>query len=114
MPFNPDLVLMWDDDQYENFQEYVVPSYCIVAYERFPFKSPPDNVWGKGETFDLPGHPAAAKMLATRLIEEGFDTAYAYKPLRYMTALVNAWPSGWCNRTLAGRHAGRPLGGRSN
>src|SRR4029453_3593951 len=29
------------------------------------------------------GPRAAAKMLATRLIEEGFDTAYAYKPLHH-------------------------------
>jgi hypothetical protein len=81
--FNPDFVLMWGDDQYENFKEDIIPPYCIAAYDRFAFKSPPNNVWGKDETFELPGHPAAAKMLATRLIEEGFDTAYAYKPLHH-------------------------------
>jgi hypothetical protein len=81
--FNPDFILMWGDDQYENFKEDIVPPYCIGAYERFTFKSPPGNVWGQEETFDLPGHRTAAKMLATRLIEEGFDTAYAYKPLHH-------------------------------
>src|SRR4051794_21202215 len=27
--FKPDFVLMWGDDQYENFKEDVVPPYCI-------------------------------------------------------------------------------------
>ena len=35
--FKPDFVLMWGDDQYENFKEDVVPPYCISAYERFKF-----------------------------------------------------------------------------
>ena len=82
--FKPDFVLMWGDDQYENFKEDVVPPYCIAAYDRFKFATPPGNVWGETDkVFDLPGHPAAAKMLATRLIEDGFDTAYAYKPLHH-------------------------------
>ncbi len=80
--FKPDFVLIWGDDQYENFKEDVVPPYCISAYESFKFASPPGNVWGETDkTYELAGHRAAAKMLATRLIEEGFDTAYAYKPL---------------------------------
>jgi len=82
--FKPDFVLMWGDDQYENFKEDVVPPYCIAAYERFKFATPPGNVWGESDkVWDLAGHPKAAKMLASRLIEEGFDTAYAYKPLHH-------------------------------
>ena len=82
--FRPDFVLMWGDDQYENFKEDVVPPYCIAAYDRFKFAMPPGNVWGETDkTYELPGHPRGAKMLATRLIEEGFDTAYAYKPLHH-------------------------------
>ena len=82
--FKPDFVLMWGDDQYENFKEDVVPPYCIAAYERFKFATPPGNVWGETDkVWDLAGHPKAAKVLATRLIEEGFDTAYAYKPLHH-------------------------------
>ena len=82
--FKPDFVLMWGDDQYENFKEDVVPPYCLFAYERFRFATPPGNVWGETDkTWDLAGHPAAAKMLASRLIEEGFDTAYSYKPLHH-------------------------------
>jgi len=81
--FRPDFILIWGDDQYENFKEDIVPPYCISAYDRIKFSSPPGNVWGKVESFDLPGHPVAAKMLATQLIENGFDTAYAYKPLHH-------------------------------
>lgn len=82
--FNPDFVLIWGDDQYENFKEDIVPPYCVSAYDRFKFAVPPGNVWGESDkVYDLPGHRAAAKMLASRLIEDGFDTAYAYKPLHH-------------------------------
>jgi hypothetical protein len=82
--FRPDFVLIWGDDQYENFKEDVVPPYCIAAYDRFKFATPPGNVWGETDkVFNIAGHPTAAKMLATRLIEDGFDTAYAYKPLHH-------------------------------
>jgi hypothetical protein len=82
--FRPDFVLLWGDDQYENFREDIVPPYCIAAYEKFSFSPRADNVWGETDkVYELPGHRAAAKMLATRLIEQGFDTAYAYKPLHH-------------------------------
>jgi hypothetical protein len=60
-----------------------VPPYCLFAYERFKFATPPGNVWGESKAWELPGHPKAAKLLASRLIEQGFDTAYAYKPLHH-------------------------------
>ena len=82
--FQPDFVLLWGDDQYENFREDIIPPYCIAAYDKFTFSPRPDNVWGETDkTFELPGNRDAAKMLATRLIEQGFDTAYAYKPLHH-------------------------------
>ena len=31
--FNPDLVLVWGDDQYENFREDIVPSFCLLGYD---------------------------------------------------------------------------------
>ena len=68
----------------ENFREDIIPPYCIAAHEKFTFSPRPDNVWGETDkTFELPGNRDAAKMLATRLIEQGFDTAYAYKPLHH-------------------------------
>ena len=31
--FKPDVVIIWGDDQYENFQEDVVPPFAICAYD---------------------------------------------------------------------------------
>ena len=31
--FNPDLIVMWGDDQYENFKEDIVPPFAVLAYE---------------------------------------------------------------------------------
>lgn len=82
--FNPDFVLIWGDDQYENFREDIIPPFCIAAHEQFAFSPPRDNVWGETDkTYQVAGNRAAAKLLATRLIEAGFDTAYAYKPLHH-------------------------------
>ena len=68
----------------ENFREDIIPPYCIAAHDKFTFSPRPDNVWGETDrTYELPGNRSAAKMLATRLIEQGFDTAYAYKPLHH-------------------------------
>jgi hypothetical protein len=82
--FRPDFVLLWGDDQYENFRDDIIPPYCIAAHEKFSFSPRPNNIWGEtNKTFELPGNRAAAKLLAARLIEQGFDTAYAYEPLHH-------------------------------
>ena len=39
--FNPDFILMFGDDQYENFTEDIIPPFCIMAYDdltSYPFK----------------------------------------------------------------------------
>ena len=33
--FKPDVVLVWGDDQYENFKEDIIPAFCILAYDSF-------------------------------------------------------------------------------
>ncbi|MGH7932254.1 MAG: extradiol ring-cleavage dioxygenase, partial [Candidatus Binataceae bacterium] len=83
--FRPDFILMWGDDQYENFKEDVIPPYCIYAYDSIEFGPPPRNVWDESPElkFHLPGNPAAAKYLANGLLDAGFDPAYAYKPLHH-------------------------------
>ena len=35
--FNPDFVLIWGDDQYENFREDCVPAFSILAYDSVAF-----------------------------------------------------------------------------
>jgi hypothetical protein len=89
--FRPDLVLVWGDDQYENFREDVVPPFCLLAYEAFapqPWRDAPfvrANVWDepKDAMLRLRGHREAGKALAEALLGEGFDVAYAYRPLHH-------------------------------
>lgn len=83
--FNPDFVLIWGDDQYENFKEDVVPPYCVNAHPEFRFHNFPNNVWGEpvDKEFVLPGAAEAGKLLASKLISAGFDSAYSYKPLHH-------------------------------
>ena len=83
--FRPDLIVVWGDDQYENFREDVVPPYCIYAHQSFEFSPSPRNVWNEPaeKKVHASGHVPAAKCLATGLIESGFDTAYSYKPLHH-------------------------------
>jgi hypothetical protein len=99
--FNPDFVLVWGDDQYENFQDTIIPPFCIEAYEqtdirpwavrqthvggqmkRFGFG---DNVWNEPEdtVFHVKGHRDAGKYLTNELLTEGFDIPYAYRPLHH-------------------------------
>jgi hypothetical protein len=86
--FAPDLIVMWGDDQYENFREDIIPPFCVLAYEELkfqPFKRLRGraNIWGEpaDKVFVQRGHHQAGRYLARRLLEEGIDMSYAYKPL---------------------------------
>jgi hypothetical protein len=87
--FDPDFLLVWGDDQYENFREDLIPPYALLAYddlEAQPWKSARlPNVWGEADTtsFKVQGRPDAARWLARRLLEDGIDLAYAYRPLHH-------------------------------
>ena len=89
--FNPDFILMFGDDQYENFREDIIPPFCVMAYDEFvsyPFRNgliPGVNVWGedKDHPIKMRGNPAVARWLTKRLIEESVDMAYSYKPLHW-------------------------------
>lgn len=86
--FKPDFVLIWGDDQHENFQDDIIPSFCVLAYDAVDVKpwskaGAPPNRWGEtaDTAFHIRGHKQAAKYLASALIEQNFDLAYAYRPL---------------------------------
>jgi hypothetical protein len=86
--FRPDFVVIWGDDQYENFREDVIPAFCILAYDAVDVQpwsraDAPPNAWGEpaDTTFHIRGHREGAKYLVGRLISQDFDVAYAYKPL---------------------------------
>lgn len=103
--FEPDLVLVWGDDQYENFKEDAVPAFAVQAYGDMlvhPWRHAGEsamfdasrkdewgggkpNVWGEGPDASLlvRGHPEAGRYLASALLEADFDIAYAYKPLHH-------------------------------
>lgn len=88
--FQPDVVLIWGDDQYENFREDIIPPFCVLAYEEMvcrPFTygdgSYRRNAWFEpaDKIFPYRGHSEAARYLTSELIHAGCDMAYAYQPL---------------------------------
>ena len=88
--FNPDFVVIWGDDQYENFREDIIPPFCVLAYDEFecrPFgeegHATRRNVWDEpaGTTFKYKGHKDGARSLVSGMIDRGVDMAYAYQPL---------------------------------
>ena len=103
--FNPDFVVIWGDDQYENYKEDIVPAFSVLAYEdsvMHPWRDASEsamfdpskvdewgggrpNIWGEAAdvSFTLRGHRDVAKQIASSLIEQEFDVAYAYKPLHH-------------------------------
>jgi hypothetical protein len=87
--FKPDAVLIWGDDQYENFREDLIPPYALLAYDDldarpWQHRNRP-NAWDEpaDTAFRVKGHPELARWLATALLEDGVDVAYAYKPLHH-------------------------------
>jgi hypothetical protein len=86
--FGPDLVVVWGDDQYENFREEVVPPFCVLAYgdvevpafEVMNERGSP-NAWGRPDdmTVVLHGDATASRTLVGSLIADGFDMAYSYR-----------------------------------
>lgn len=94
--FEPEVIVIWGDDQYENFREDLIPPFSVLAYEeaRTPWsmvKYGP-NIWGApdDEEIVVAGHRPAAKALVSGLIEEEFDVAYAYEP-RHHPGLSHAF-----------------------
>jgi len=96
--FNPDFIVMFGDDQYENFREDVVPPFCVYAWDDFevhphaPRKGrdgqlmpAPENPWGEGADYAVKvrGHKEAAKFLVSGLLDRKVDMAYSYRQLHY-------------------------------
>ena len=92
--FRPDVVIIWGDDQGENFQEDLIPPFAICAYDDIDLRpwahatassamKGKSNVWNEDASMciRLRGRPDSARQLSASLIERDFDVAYAYKPL---------------------------------
>jgi hypothetical protein len=88
--FKPDILLIWGDDQYENFKENCVPAFCVGIYGTIvnrpygggsiPFKTT-KNAWGLPNDTELQtrGHYEASRALCEHLLVNGFDVAYSRK-----------------------------------
>lgn len=95
--FQPDWVLLWGDDQYENYHEDCVPPFSVLAYDSVdvqPWKGNQrgQNWWDEPEdqTFTIAGHRQGGKYLASALLGDGIDVAYAYKVRHLGHAFVNS------------------------
>jgi len=87
--FRPDAVVIFGDDQYENFREDLVPPFCIYIVPKFELRpyvwtragKPQPNVWSEpAETaFAVDGQPRIARFLARAALEAEFDMSYAYR-----------------------------------
>ena len=98
--YKPDFIVIFGDDQYENFREDIIPPFCIFGLDD-DFQSQPwsrkryaesGNAWGEPNdwTFKLRGHRDGAKLLTTELIKQGVVMPYAYKPL-HQSVLATAF-----------------------
>jgi hypothetical protein len=98
--FQPDAVIIFGDDQYENFKENIIPPfnmYCMDNFATAPFdflKGAP-NIWGApaDHSFNVPGAGKLGIELADAMIGENSPLAYSYKYLNHDTlthAFANA------------------------
>ena len=91
--FSPDALLIIGDDQYENFQETVIPPFAILAYDQDldlqPWRADArsamvgsGNAWGEGPETAVRVRIAGelGRELASGLLERDIDVAYAYRP----------------------------------
>jgi hypothetical protein len=88
--FDPDFILMWGDDQYENFKEDGIPPFAVLAYDEIEVNPANPKIGGSvagtadgGRPLDpilVKGHRTGAKHIASELIGRGFDITYAYQP----------------------------------
>jgi hypothetical protein len=94
--FEPDVIVIWGDDQYENFREDLIPPYAVLAYDDFEIRPwhqaqgssamlGKPNIWNEppGTTFAVRGRPDVARGIVTGLLARGFDVAYAFRPLHH-------------------------------
>lgn len=86
--FQPDFCVIWGDDQFENYREDCVPPFSILAYDTVEVQPWLHNARGmnswnepKDKMITIRGHRAGGKHLAAALLKDGFDIAYAYKPM---------------------------------
>jgi aromatic ring-opening dioxygenase LigB subunit len=98
--FDPDVVLIWGDDQYENFQEDLVPPFCVYGlgeldchfFAQTYATEAKANIWGEPpeSVVRVESHVDAANVVADGLLRAGFDVSYSYR-LHHSTELSHAF-----------------------
>ena len=87
--FAPDFIVIFADDQYENFRETIIPPFCVYGLDRdfdqqiwsHGMNAKVANYWGEPHDWNLRihGHRDGAKYLTTGLLNRGVAMPYAYK-----------------------------------
>ena len=102
--FKPDVVLVWGDDQSENFQEAIIPAFSILAYDSFAChpmvgrsRGQRPNVWAEpaAQVFRHPG-PAARRPLHNPCIcisNPPSPCDYSVQPREFATPITDLDPS---------------------
>ena len=87
--FQPDLVVIWGDDQYELFRDELIPAFAVCVFDDMtanPWKGPiyagRANRFGEDEetTYKVLTHRPAARHLVDSLLGKDVDVAYACEP----------------------------------
>jgi hypothetical protein len=92
--FKPDFVLIFGDDQYENFREDLLPPFCVYAFDEFELRGKRDGGGGLSARLGLPltqiemppmqptvrGSQQIGTWVTNELIERGFDMSCSWKP----------------------------------
>ncbi|WP_396932127.1 extradiol ring-cleavage dioxygenase [Mycolicibacterium sp.] len=95
--FKPDIVLVWGDDQYENFREDIIPAYSVLAYDDIEVRpwaqaDHSSDMKGRSNVWNEPAETTSIKIRARRdiakalvesLLSQHIDVAYAYEPLHH-------------------------------
>jgi hypothetical protein len=93
--FNPDFVLIWGDDQWENFHDDMVSPFAVYIWEEMRVKPhfrgdvryDSTNAWNepREKEFVYKGHTQAARFIVDGLMDEGLPVAYSYRGLHHDT-----------------------------
>ena len=86
--FKPDLVLIWGDDQYENYKRECVPPWAVGIFDTVTSRpymlgrgvfATNENPWhaAPDDELQITGHRAASTQLYRALINDGFEAAYS-------------------------------------
>ena len=94
--FKPDAVIMWGDDQYEDFREDIIPAFHVYVTgdePTTPYWLGQNNVWGEplDKVFPFKVHKELAKHLAEELIERDMPIAYSYEHNHFDHGLTHSF-----------------------